>query len=73
MHLLKSLGLAQLIRFLVVKLIHSGLNTRFGMSVTFTANYYFSMRRRLRRQRCTLSDRLRESQVQVGSIFQKYS
>jgi hypothetical protein len=31
-------GLAQLVRFLVMKLIHSGLNIIFDMSVTFTAN-----------------------------------
>jgi hypothetical protein len=31
-------GLAQLVRFLIMKLIHSGLNIIFDMSVTFTAN-----------------------------------
>jgi hypothetical protein len=39
-------GLAQLIRFLVVKLIHSDSNSRFDMCVVFTTNYSFSGRRR---------------------------
>jgi hypothetical protein len=43
-------GLTQLVRFLVVKITHSYLNSRFDMSVTFMTNYYFSGRRRLRRQ-----------------------
>jgi hypothetical protein len=30
--------LAQLVRFLIVKLIHSDLNLRFDMNVVFTAN-----------------------------------
>ncbi len=34
-------GLAQLVRFLVVKLTYSGLNSIFDMSVIFTANYFF--------------------------------
>jgi hypothetical protein len=34
--------LAQLIRFLVVELIHPVLNHRFDMSVVFTINYSFS-------------------------------
>jgi hypothetical protein len=37
-------GLAQLVRFLVVELTHPGLNPRFDMSVAFTANYSFSGR-----------------------------
>jgi hypothetical protein len=37
-------SLAQLVRFLVVELIHADLNIRFDMCVTFTANYSFSMR-----------------------------
>ena len=65
--------LAQLVRFLVVKLTHPGLNPRFDMSVAFTANYSFSGRRRLRRQGDALGDRLRESQDQTGSVFQKCS
>jgi hypothetical protein len=44
-------GLAQLVRFLVVKLTHLVSNPRFDMGVTFTANYSFSGRRRPRRQR----------------------
>jgi hypothetical protein len=49
-------GLTQLIRFLVVELTYSGLNLRFDMGVTFTANYYFSGRRCPRRQRDALYD-----------------
>jgi hypothetical protein len=62
-------GLVQLVRFQVVKLIHLGLNHRFNMSVVFTANYSFSGRRRLRRQRDALSNRLHESQDQASSLF----
>jgi hypothetical protein len=43
-------GLAQLVRFLVVELTHSGLNPKFDMCVVFMSNYSFSKRRRLRRQ-----------------------
>jgi hypothetical protein len=39
-------GLAQLIRFLVVKFIHPGSNLKFDMCVVFTANYSFSERQR---------------------------
>jgi hypothetical protein len=35
-------SLVQLIRFLVVELIHTCSNIRFDMSVVFTANYSFS-------------------------------
>jgi hypothetical protein len=35
-------GLAQLVRFLVVELIHPGSNPKFDMCVAFTANYSFS-------------------------------
>jgi hypothetical protein len=59
-------GLARLVGFLVVELTHSGLNSIFDMSVVFTANYFFSGRRRPRRQRDALGDRLRESQDQAG-------
>jgi hypothetical protein len=41
-------GLAQLVRFLVVKLTHPGSNPKFDMGVAFTANYFFSGRRRPR-------------------------
>jgi hypothetical protein len=34
-------GLAQLVRFLVVELTHSGLNHKFDMNVIFMANYFF--------------------------------
>jgi hypothetical protein len=44
-------GLAQLVRFLVVKLIYSGSNLRFDMCIIFTANYFFNERRRPCRQR----------------------
>jgi hypothetical protein len=53
-------GLAQLVKLLVVELTQSDLNHRFDMSVTFMANYSFSGKRRLRRQRGALGDRLRE-------------
>jgi hypothetical protein len=43
-------GLAQLVRFLVVELTHSDLNFRFDMCVVFMANYFFSGRRCPRRQ-----------------------
>jgi hypothetical protein len=36
--------LVQQVRFLVVEFIHSGLNSRFDMSVVFTVNYFFSER-----------------------------
>jgi hypothetical protein len=54
-------GLAQLIRFLIVKLTHLGLDLRFDIYVAFITNYSFSGRRRLRQQRDALDDRLRES------------
>jgi hypothetical protein len=38
--------LAQLVRFLVVELIHSGSNLIFDMSVVFLTNYSFSGRQR---------------------------
>jgi hypothetical protein len=37
--------LAQLIRFLVMELTHSGLNPKFDMCVVFMTNYSFSERR----------------------------
>jgi hypothetical protein len=62
-------GLTQLVRFLVVELTHPGSNPKFDMSVAFTANYSFSGRRRHRRQRVALDDRLCESQDQADSVF----
>jgi hypothetical protein len=47
---IRRVGLAQVVRFLMVVLTNSGLNTRFDMSVIFLANYSFSGRRRPRRQ-----------------------
>jgi hypothetical protein len=38
-------ALAQLVRFLVVKLNHPDSNSRFDMGVVFTANYLFSEKR----------------------------
>jgi hypothetical protein len=64
-------GLAQLVRFIVVELIHLGSNTRFDMSVAFMTNYSFSERRRPCRQWYTLGDRLHESQDQVVIVFQR--
>jgi hypothetical protein len=66
-------GLGQLVRFLVVKLIHHNSNSRFDIGVAFTANYSFSRRRGPNRQRDALSNRLRESQNQVGSVFRRWS
>jgi hypothetical protein len=66
-------GLAQMIRFLMVELIHPCLNPIFDMSIIFTTNYYFSGRRRSHQQRVTLSDRLHESQDQSGSVIQRCS
>jgi hypothetical protein len=40
----RRVGLAQLVRFLVVELTHPGSNPRIDMSVAFTANYSFSGR-----------------------------
>jgi hypothetical protein len=39
-------SLVQLVRFLVVELIHLNLNSIFDMCVTFTTNYFISERRR---------------------------
>jgi hypothetical protein len=44
MSLYDRVSLAQLIRFLIIKLIHSDSNPRFNISVIFTANYSFSWR-----------------------------
>jgi hypothetical protein len=62
-------GLAQLVRFLVVELTHPGSNPRFDMGAAFTVNCSFSERRRPRRQRAALGDRLYESQDQTDSVF----
>jgi hypothetical protein len=37
-------GLAQLVRFIVVELIDPDSNFRFNIDIAFTANYYFSVR-----------------------------
>jgi hypothetical protein len=58
-------GLAQLVRFLVVELTHPGSNPRFDMCDAFTANYSFGERRRPYQQRDALSDRLHNSQDQA--------
>jgi hypothetical protein len=58
---MSTVNLFQLVRFLVVELTHPDSNPRFDMCVAFTANYSFSERRRPRRQRGALGDRLRES------------
>jgi hypothetical protein len=64
-------GLAQLVRFLVVELIHPSLNYIFDMSVAFTANYFFNEMRRPCRQRDALGGRLHESQDHAGSVFRR--
>jgi hypothetical protein len=68
-----SVGLVQLIRFLVVELIHLNSNLRFDMVVVFMANYSFSGRRYPHRQQCALDDRFRESQDQANSVFRMFS
>jgi hypothetical protein len=45
-HTLCRVRLAQLVRFLVMKLIHSGSNLRFDICVTFITNYSFNGRQR---------------------------
>jgi hypothetical protein len=70
---ISRVGLTQLVRFLVVKLTHPGSNPRFDMGIAFTTNYSFSGRRRPRRQRDALDDRLCESQDQTGSVFRMCS
>jgi hypothetical protein len=62
-------SLAWLIRFLAMELIHLGSNPKFDMGIVFTANYSFSERRRLHRQRYALGDRLHKFQDQAGSTF----
>jgi hypothetical protein len=57
----------------VVELTHLDLNSRFDMSVVFTANYSFSGRRRPRRQQDALGDQLRKSQDQVGLCSYGYN
>jgi hypothetical protein len=66
---IKIKGLDQLVRFLVVELIHPDLNSRFDIGVVFITNYFFSERRCPRRQRDVLGDRLCESQDQTDSVF----
>jgi hypothetical protein len=66
---IKIKGLDQLVRFLVVELIHPDLNSRFDICVVFITNYFFSERRCPRRQRDVLGDRLCESQDQTDSVF----
>jgi hypothetical protein len=62
-----------MVRFLVVKLTHPGSNPRFDIYVIFMTNYSFSERRHPHRQQCTLDDRIRESQDQADSVFQRCS
>jgi hypothetical protein len=69
----RRVGLVQLIIFLLVELTYSGSNFRFDMSVIFTANYSFSGRQCLCRQRGALDDQLYESQDQVSSVFRSCS
>jgi hypothetical protein len=69
----RRMDLAQLVRFLVVELTHSCSNPIFDMCVVFTTNYSFSGRRRPRRERDVIGDRLRESPDQADSVFQMCS
>jgi hypothetical protein len=68
-----GVGLAKLVRFLVMEVTQLGLNPKFDMCVIFMANYSYSGRRRPRRQWGVLSDRLYESKDQIGSVFQMCS
>jgi hypothetical protein len=52
--------LGEVIRFLVLKLIHQDSNHRFNIDVVFMTNYFVSVKQRPHRQRCVLDDRLRE-------------
>jgi hypothetical protein len=54
----------------VVELTHTGSNPRFDIDIVFMANYFFSERRRPRRQRDALGDRLHESQDQATQSFE---
>jgi hypothetical protein len=47
---LGRVGIAQLVRFLVVEQTHPGPNPRFSMDVAFMTNYSFSGKRRPHRQ-----------------------
>jgi hypothetical protein len=40
---LSRVGLAQLVKFLVVELTHPDSNPRFDMSIVFTAKYFFQL------------------------------
>jgi hypothetical protein len=40
MHVIERVGLVLLVRFLVIGLIHLGLNPKFDMSVIFMTNYF---------------------------------
>jgi hypothetical protein len=50
-----------LVRFLVVELIYSDLNSRFDISVVFMTNYSFNERRRYHRQQDAFDVRLHKS------------
>jgi hypothetical protein len=52
-----------------MKLRHSGLNPRFDMSIAFMVDYFFDGRRRHRRQRDALSDRLNKSQDEFKALL----
>jgi hypothetical protein len=60
-HTLCRVHLTQLVRFLVMELIHSGSNPRFDICVIFIANYSFSGRQCSHQQQYVLSDRLCKS------------
>jgi hypothetical protein len=53
---MRRVGLAQLVKFLVVELTHLVLNSIFDMIIIFTVNYFFSRRRRPHRQRVAFDD-----------------
>jgi hypothetical protein len=72
MRRMRRVGLVQLVIFLVIELTQLVSNPTFDVGVIFTANYFFSERRRPCRQRDALSDRLRESKIKLAQSF-KYA
>jgi hypothetical protein len=73
MRRMRRVGLVQLVIFLVIELTQLVSNPTFDVGIVFMTNYSFSGRRRPRRQRDALSDRLTESQDQAGSVFRMCS
>jgi hypothetical protein len=64
-----KLSLSQMVRFLMVKPIHSDLNLRFNMGVIYLQLIILLMICDVPVDNETLYDRLRESQDQADSVF----